>query len=135
MSRKLFAFAAALVITSTMVGSAHAACVNKYVARSEGNNKKILTLLTGKLTFDEAKELGRKLGTKSSPPVEWVDEGGNVVASSVQFQAVRPMPVACDDKPSGSVINVTFLTFTTPAGGITIKFSEDLIVYFDEQNN
>jgi len=132
MNRKSFVLAVALVVIMSS-GPAQAACVNKYVARTEGN-KRILTLLTGKLTFDEAKELGKNIGTRSAPPVEWVDDGGNVVATSVQFQAVRPMPVACDDKPSGSVINVTFLTFSNPTGGITIKFSEDLLVYFEEQN-
>jgi len=126
----------AAIVTVTLLGlaatSARAACVNKYVARSEGN-KKILTLLTGKLTFPEAQELAKAVTAKNAAPIEWVDEGGNTIATSVQVQAVRPMPVACDDKPSGSVLNVTFLTFSTPSGGVTIKFSEELLVYFDEQ--
>jgi len=112
--------------------SVHAACMNKYVARAEGN-KKILTLLTGKLTFAEAQELAKAVSAKSRPPLAWVDEGGKTIAESSAVEAVRPMPVACDDKPSGSVINVTFLTFATPGKGLMIKFSEDLIVYFDEQ--
>ena len=132
MNRKLI-LASALAVVATLAPAAQATCVNKYVARTEGN-KKILTLLTGKLTFDEAQQLAKALISKSAKPVEWVDEGGTTIASSVQFQAVRPMPVACDDKPSGSVINVTFLTFANPTGGITIKFSEDLLVYFEEQN-
>ena len=112
--------------------AADAACMNKYVARAEGN-KKILTLLTGKLTFAEAQEMAKAISAKSHPPVEWVDAEGKSIAQSSVVEAVRPMPVACDDKPSGSVINVTFLTFATPGKGLMIKFSEDLIVYFDEQ--
>ena len=65
--------------------------------------------------------------------MEWVDECGNTIAQASSFEPVRPMPVACDEKPSGSVINVTFLTFATPGKGLTIKFSEELLVYFDEQ--
>jgi hypothetical protein len=132
MKGKHFTVAAAAVVLAIAAGPLQAACVNKYVARTDGN-KKILTLLTGKLTFPEAQELAKAITAKAAPPIEWVDEGGKTIASSVQVQAVRPMPVACDDKPSGSVINVTFLTFSAPSGGVTIKFSEELLVYFDEQ--
>ena len=131
MNRRAFIIIAAVVL-GVVAGSARAACVNKYVARTEGN-KKIFTLLTGKITFPEAQALAKAVTAKTAPAIEWVDEGGNTIATSVQVQAVRPMPVACDDKPSGSVINVTFLTFSTPSGGVTIKFSEEMLVYFDEQ--
>lgn len=131
MNRK-FLLGAVFILATLFATPGHATCVNKYVARTEGN-KKILTLLTGRITFAEAKDLAKAIVSKTAPPVEWVDEGGNAIATSVQVQAVRPMPVACDDKPSGSVINVTFLTFTNPSGGLTIKFSEELLVYFDQQ--
>lgn len=132
MKRMHFTAAAVAVVLAIAAGPVQAACVNKYVARTDGN-KKIFTLLTGKLTFPEAQELAKAVTAKTAPPIEWVDEGGKAIATSVQIQAVRPMPVACDDKPSGSVINVTFLTFSTPSGGVTMKFSEELLVYFDEQ--
>jgi hypothetical protein len=132
MNRKIFICTVALVALA-MAGPAHGACMNKYVTRAEGN-KKVLTLLTGRLTFAESQELAKKLGDKSAPPVEWIDDAGKTVARATAFEPVRPMPVACDDKPSGAVINVTFLTFATPGKGITIKFSEELLVYFDEQS-
>lgn len=120
---------AVLLIASTPL---HAACVNKFVSRADGN-KKILTLLTGMLTFAEAQELGQQLAKKGSQPVEWIDDNGKIVASAVQFQPVRPMPVKCADKPSGSVVNVTFLTFASPGKSLTIKFTETLSVAFEEQ--
>jgi hypothetical protein len=133
MKRKTVILAAACLALLVVAGSARAACVNKYVLRTEGNNKKIFTLLTGKITFPEAQEMAKRLIDKSMQPVEWVDEGGKTIARASIFEPVRPMPVACDDKPSGAVINVTFLTFATPGKGITLKFPGDLLVYFDEQ--
>lgn len=106
--------------------------MNKYVSRAEGN-KKVVTLLTGMLTFAEAQELGQQLSTKSHAPVEWVDDNDKALASAAVFQPVRPMPVKCADKPSGSVVNVTFLTAATPGSTMRIKFSETLTVDFTEQ--
>jgi hypothetical protein len=117
-----------------VTGASYAqACVNRYVVRTEGNNKKIFTFLTGKVTFPEAQELVKKFADKSLQPVEWVDDSGKTIARATTFEAVRPMPVACDGKPSGSVINVMFLTFAPPGKGVTIKFPDDMLVYFEEQ--
>jgi hypothetical protein len=65
--------------------------------------------------------------------VAWVDDKGKEIAGAAEFQAVRPMPVACGDKPSGSVINVVFLTFTSPAKSMHVKFPDGSTVKFEEQ--
>ena len=112
--------------------AAHAACMNKFVTRTEAN-KKIVTLLTGSITFQEAQELAKNVQTKKAV-VEWQDDKGKVISSAAEFQAVRPMPVACGDKPSGAVINVTFLTFAVPAKSMTIKLGDVSTVTFVEQD-
>ena len=111
--------------------ASYAACMNKFVSRTDGN-KKVVTLLTGSMTFQEAQELAKNLQAKKAV-VEWQDDKGKVVASAAEFQAVRPMPVACGDKPSGAVVNVVFLTFTSPAKTMTVKLGEITTVTFEEQ--
>jgi len=111
--------------------AAHAACMNKFVSRTEGN-KKIVTLLTGSITFQEAQELSKNLQAKKTS-VEWQDDKGKVIAPAAEFQAVRPMPVACGDKPSGAVINVVFLTFASPSKSMSIKLGDVTTVVFVEQ--
>ncbi len=110
---------------------AHAACMNKFVSRSDGS-KKIVTLLTGSLTFQEAQELGKNVTAKKGT-VEWIDDKGKAIAAAAEFQAVRPMPVACGDKPSGAVVNVVFLTFANPSKSLIVKFPDGASVTFEEQ--
>jgi hypothetical protein len=110
----------------------YAACMNKFVARTEGN-KKIVTLLTGSITFQEAQELVKSVQTKKSS-VEWLDDKGKLIAPAAEFQAVRPMPVACGDKPSGAVLNVVFLTFASPSKAMTVKLGDVTTVTFVEQD-
>lgn len=128
-------FLTRLIVTATaavvLPYSAHAACMNKFVARTEGN-KKVLTLLTGSMTFQEAQALGKSVQAKKET-VEWVDNNGKAVATAAEFQPVRPMPVACGDKPSGAVVNVVFLTFANPSKSVTVKLGTDTIVTFEEQ--
>lgn len=124
-----------LIVTATAAAllpvAAHAACMNKFVSRTEGN-KKVLTLLTGSITFQETQELAKNVQAKKAS-VEWLDDKGKVIASAAEFQAVRPMPVACGDKPSGAVINVVFLTFANPGSTLTIKLGDVTTVAFVEQ--
>ena len=110
-----------------------AACVNKFLSRPEGN-KQIVTLLTGKLTFDEAKTLSAAIGTGQAPPIEWVTDGGRTVARQFgAMKVVRPMPVGCDGKSSGSVVVVTFMMPTAPGKKLMLKLDPTTVVPFEEQ--
>jgi hypothetical protein len=127
-TRLIVTMMAAILLPS----SAYAACMNKFVTRTEGN-KKIVTLLTGSVTFQEAQDIAKNLQAKKAT-VEWVDDKGKTLAAAAEFQAVRPMPVACGDKPSGAVINVVFLTFTNPSKTMTVKLGDVATVAFVEQD-
>lgn len=111
----------------------HAACLNKFVRRTEGT-RQVMTLLTGKLTFQEADALSKAIAAKQAPPLEWVDDAGKVIARQLgDMKAVRPMPVACDNRTSGSVINVTFQSAAPPVKKMRIKLDANTIVDFEEQ--
>ena len=89
--------------------AASAACVNRFVARSEGT-RQVVTLLTGKLTFQEAQALSSSIGHSQAPGLEWLDDKGKAVAKQFgELKVVRPMPVGCDGKASGVVMIVTFI--------------------------
>jgi hypothetical protein len=127
-SRLLFVFVLAVVPTL-----AHAACLNKFVRRTEGA-RQVMTLLTGKLTFQEADALSKAIAAKQSPPIEWIDDAGKTIARQLgDMKAVRPMPVACDNRTSGSVIMVTFQSALPPAKKMRIKLDANTIVDFEEQ--
>ena len=111
-----------------------AACMNKFLSRAEGN-KQIVTLLTGKLTFDEAKTLAAAIGDGKASPVEWVNESGRTVARQFgAMKVMRPMPVGCDGKASGSVVVVTFMMPTTPGKKLLLKLDPNTTVLFEEQS-
>ena len=101
-------------------------CVNKFLRRSEGA-KQVVTLLTGKLTFEEAQ------ARVKSGPIEWVDDKGKIVAKSVELKAVRPMPVGCDGKTSGVVMIATFISMQPPKQKMLVKLNDATTVAFDEQ--
>ena len=101
-------------------------CVNKFLRRSDGA-KQTITLLTGKLTFQEAQERAK------SGPIEWVDDKGKTVAKSLELKVVRPMPVGCDGKTSGVVMVATFMSIQPPSKKMNLKLNNDTIVTFDEQ--
>ena len=93
----------------------------------------MITLLTGILTYDEATSLADAIKAKSAAPLEWVDANGKAITRQVgEVKVVRPMPIACDGKPSGVVLHVSFIGLK-PAGKIRIKLSEGVVVTFDEQ--
>jgi len=128
----------ALVLAATLVlapSIAHAAaCVNKFVRRTEGTTRQVMTLLTGKLTFAEAEALSKAIADHQSPPLEWVDDKGKNIATQYgPMKAVRPMPVACDSRTSGSVVTVTFHSVMPPAKKMRIKLDANTIVDFEEQ--
>ena len=93
-----------------------------------------MTLLTGKLTFQEADALSKAIASKQAPPIEWVDDNGKTIAKQLgDMKAVRPMPVACDNRTSGAVISVIFQSAAPPAKKMRIKLDDKTIVDFEEQ--
>lgn len=115
------------------VAPASAACINRFVNRTERPHQ-IITLLTGKLTFQEAQTLAAAIRAKEAPALEWIDEGGKTIAKQFgDLKVVRPMPVGCDGKSSGVVIIVSFPTNYTPVKKILVKLNADTTVTFDQQ--
>ena len=102
-------------------------CVNKFLRRSDGA-KQVVTLLTGKMTFEEAQARAK------GAPIEWVDEKGKLVAKSAEMKVVRPMPVGCDGKTSGVVMIATFISMQPPSKKMFVKFDGTTTVTFDEQS-
>lgn len=120
--------AAALTLATSVEG----ACVNKFLNRSEGP-RQIVTLLTGKLTFQEARKLAADIAARQAPPLEWVDDAGKTLAKQFgELKVVRPMPVGCDGKPSGVVMIVTFAK-AQPSRVMKIKLDAETTVTFDQQ--
>jgi hypothetical protein len=125
-----------LAALTALVLSAHAAsaaCVNKFVARTE-RPLQVVTLLTGKLTFQEATELATAIQKKQAPPFEWVSEDGKTHAKQYgDLKVVRPMPVGCDGKSSGVVIIAQFGAVRPPEKAMIVKLTPDTLVTFEEQ--
>jgi hypothetical protein len=129
-----FTFAALLVLLLALPLSA-AVCVNKYLSRADGA-KQIVTLLTGKLTFQEAQALAKSINERTAPPLEWVDANGKTIAKQFgELKVVRPMPVGCDGKTSGVVMIAIFQTLSQPSGKITVKLDANTPVFFDQQKD
>lgn len=125
-----FALSLATLLAS---GTASAACMNKFVSRPDGN-KQVVTLLTGKYTFDEAKALSAAISGGTAPPVQWLNDSGRAVSSQFgSLKVVRPMPVGCDGKASGVVVVVTFMNPNTPHAKMQVKLDTNTTVTFDEQ--
>jgi hypothetical protein len=113
--------------------AASAACINRFVNRTERPHQ-VVTLLTGKLTFQEARSLSAAIQAKQAPPLEWVDDAGKTIARQFgELKVVRPMPVGCDGKTSGVVLIVSFPTGVTPVKKMTVKLNPDTAVVFEQQ--
>lgn len=124
------AFVAACLLVAN---AASAACVNRFVSRTE-RPRQVVTLLTGKLTFQEAQALAAAINKKASPPVEWVSDDGKTIAKQFgELKVVRPMPVGCDGKTSGVVMIVTFASSVIPAKKMLVKLDPETTVAFDQQ--
>jgi len=112
---------------------AGAACVNKFLRRSEGPRHTI-TLLTGKMTYQEASEWAKAVNGGHAPVPEWVDDKGKMVAKHFgELKVVRPMPVGCDGKASGVVFVAHFLNLQPPSKKMTVKIDGSTSVQFEEQ--
>lgn len=110
-----------------------AACINRFVSRYERPHQ-VVTLLTGKLTFQEAQELAAAIKSRQAPPLEWVDEAGKLIAKQFgDLKVVRPMPVGCDGKSSGVVLIVVFPSNNSPSKKMIVKLSGETTVAFDQQ--
>lgn len=135
MSRRFHpAFLLTIAAVLMAENASSAVCMNKYVVRRERGVEQVVTLLTGKLTFEEAQELAKNIIAKKSPPLEWVDDGGKTVAKQYgDLRIVRPMPVGCDGRKSGVVMIVRFLTSRTPEAKMTVKLDANATVVFDRQ--
>lgn len=132
-NRSLVRLIAPALVLVLGTSSASAACINRFVSRTERPHQ-VVTLLTGKLTFQEAQALAAAIKTKQAPPLEWVDEAGKTIAKQFgELKVVRPMPVGCDGKTSGVVIIVNFPTGVTPTKKMTVKLNPETSVVFDQQ--
>lgn len=134
MAKRLFPTAFLLLLLLPAAADA-AVCVNKYIQHS-AQSRLTLTLLTGQLTFDEAKQLAAAIGEGRKAPLEWQSEDGKLIARQFgELKVVRPMPIACDDKPSGVVLQAVFPTQNKPGEILRMKLDEGLIVNFNAQKD
>ena len=125
MKNTLFFVAAALALSASSASAA--VCVNRFVNRPSGQLQ-IVTLLTGKYTFQEAQAMAK------SAKLEWVDDGGKAIAKQFgELKVVRPMPVGCDGKTSGVVLIAQFGTVRPPSKRMLVKFDADTVVEFAQQ--
>jgi hypothetical protein len=124
-----------LALSFVVLGAqaASAECVNRFVYRTE-RPFQIVTLLTGKLTFQEAQALAAAIQKKQAPALEWINEAGKPIAKQYgDLKVVRPMPVGCDGKTSGVVLVAQFGSAVTPAKKMLVKLNADTTVAFEEQ--
>ncbi len=112
---------------------ASAACVNRFVNRNE-RVRQVVTLLTGKLTFQEAQTLAASILKKQATPLEWVsaeaNRSPNSSASSKWFARCRSAATA---KTSGVVLIVTFPTTVAPDKKMLVKLNAETTIPFDQQ--
>ena len=131
-ARRFFIVAVLTLVVSTPLFAVE--CVNKFLSRSDGVTKQVVTLLTGKLTFQEAQELSKAINARQSQPLEWIDDKGKTVSRQFgELKVVRPMPVGCDGKTSGVVVIATFQTLSQPIGKMIVKLDANTTVTFEQQ--
>ena len=131
---KIARFLAASVLLLATANGAYAACVNKFLVRTE-RPLQVVTLLTGKLTFQEANDLAAAISKKQAPPLEWLNPDGKTYAKQYgDLKVVRPMPVGCDGKSSGVVIIASFGASLPPSKAMIIRLTPDSTVTFEEQS-
>lgn len=112
---------------------ASAACVNRFVSRTE-SARRVVTLLTGKLTFQEAQALAASIQKKEAAPLEWLSADGKTIAKQFgDLKVMRPMPIGCDGKTSGVVMIVSFPTLSAPEKQMIVKLKANTTVTFDQQ--
>ena len=123
---------AGFALSMLAVQPVSAGCMNKFLRRGDGP-RQVVTLLTGKLTFQEAQALSAAIEQKKAPAIQWIDDKGHEIARQYgELKVVRPMPVGCDGKASGVVVIVTFPTPQQPSRKMSIKLDGETPVVFDE---
>ena len=133
LTRKVLVIAAAASLFLVVSDASAAACINRFVGRSDGP-KQVITLLTGHLTFQEAQTLAAAINGREARPLEWVDDKGKLIAKQYgELKVVRPMPVGCEGKKSGVVLNATFATVNQPQKKMNLKLNPDTTIEFEEQ--
>ena len=121
---------AALLLSPSAAG---AACINKFTHRDQGP-RRTLTLLTGKISYQNALALAAAIREGKLPPIQWLSETGRTIAKAYgQLKVVRPMPVGCEGNSSGVVMIATFAAVQKPEKKIIIKFDPNTTVTFEEQ--
>jgi hypothetical protein len=126
-------FIVAFLLFVTLESASAATCLNRFMVRRQ-RLEQTVTLLTGKLTFQEAQQLARDINAKKAPPIEWVDDAGKTIAKQFgELKIIRPMPVGCDGKTSGVVMIVMFVNANPPARKMNVKLGSDQVVVFDQQ--
>ena len=124
---KKLLFASAIALSLSAQNASAASCVHRFVNRSE-KHLQVVTLLTGKYTFQEAQAMAK------SAKLEWVDDNGKTLAKQFgDLRVVRPMPVGCDGKTSGVVLIATFGSTRSPSKKMLVKFDAQTTVAFDQQ--
>ncbi len=122
-----------LLVSLFAAETASAECVNRFVNRT-ARPYQVVTLLTGKLTFQEAQELATKINKSQAPPLEWVSDAGKTIAKQYgELKVMRPMPVGCDGKTSGVVMIATFPSAREPAKKMFVKLDANTTVEFEQQ--
>jgi len=125
-----------IVFTALVILAAHgatAACMNKYTSQRDGS-KSTLTILTGRISYTEAYQLAQAMSKHMASPPEWVDEKGRTIMKLADLKVIRPMPVSCDDKPTGVVLSTAFLSPREVTGTIYIKFDEKNTIALEQQS-
>lgn len=129
--RRPFVLAVALALIATTPLAA--ACRNSFLHRADGP-RQIVTLLTGKLTYQEAQKLSEAITAREAPALQWVDDSGKEIGRQYgELKVIRPMPVRCDDKPSGVIMIVTFATVQRPSKTMNVKLDARTTVVFNKQ--
>ncbi|HYI10301.1 MAG TPA: hypothetical protein VEK57_14670 [Thermoanaerobaculia bacterium] len=122
----------ALVLLYTDAASA-VECVNRFVSRTQRPHQ-VITLLTGKFTFQEAQELAKKMNAGQAPLFEWVNDQGKLIAKQTgELKVVRPMSVGCDGKKSGVMVIASFLSVQSPSKKMFVKLDANTTVEFVQQ--
>jgi hypothetical protein len=130
MSHRSLAVLMTLILSAS---SARSACMNRFTSRSEGS-RQVVTLLTGKLTFQEAQTLAAAIQARRAPPLEWVaDDGKSIGKQYGPLKIVRPMPVGCEGRRSGVVMIGTFITVQKPLKKMIVKLDDKTAVPFEQQ--
>jgi hypothetical protein len=123
----------AVCLLVLVAGRSDAACINKFTQRADGP-RHVITLLTGKLTFQSAQALAAAIRDGKAAPLEWVDSSGKMIARQFgELKVIRPMPVSCDGNASGVVMIAVFPAVQPPTHRMFVKLDGNNVVAFDEQ--